>query len=65
MWPISQALVWPKTTFIGLDIVPCQTDLSPLVECEKRARSTSEGMAHGEGMWEDLARRISWDRADL
>ena len=51
LWPISQCVEWPNTAFIGLDVVPCQTDLSILAEAERSARSTSQGLAPGRGVW--------------
>ncbi|TYJ57213.1 hypothetical protein B9479_002128 [Cryptococcus floricola] len=65
LWPISQALVWPDSTIVGLDIVPCQTDLSLLAQAEKNARSTSDGSAAGEGMWESIQRRVKWEQVDF
>lgn len=35
------------------------------MESEARARSTSESVAQGEGMWEGVARRITWAQANL
>lgn len=65
LWPISQALVWPETRFIGLDIVPCQVDLDALVRAERNARSTSAQTAHGEGAWASVQRRVHWERGSL
>jgi hypothetical protein len=42
-----------------------QTDLGVLAAAERKARSTSDGIAPGEGMWESVQRRITWDRANL
>ncbi|WVQ78309.1 hypothetical protein IAT38_000394 [Cryptococcus sp. DSM 104549] len=64
-WPISQALEWPQASFVGLDLVPCQTDLSLLAEAERTARSTSQGVITGEGLWESVAKRITWQRANF
>ncbi|ODO03327.1 hypothetical protein L198_02172 [Cryptococcus wingfieldii CBS 7118] len=65
LWPISQARVWPGSTIVGLDIVPCQTNLSLLAQAEKNARSTSDGSAAGEGMWESIQRRVKWEQVDF
>lgn len=66
LWPISQAILWPQTRFVGLDIVPVQVDLSALAAAEQTARSTSSGPASsGEGLWTGIERRVTWDRANL
>ncbi|WVW83046.1 hypothetical protein I302_105063 [Kwoniella bestiolae CBS 10118] len=65
-WPISMALQYPNTTFVGLDLVPCQIDLSLLAEAEKRARSTRSGTsAEGMGMWESVEKRVQWQRGNI
>ncbi|EIW69448.1 hypothetical protein TREMEDRAFT_62314 [Tremella mesenterica DSM 1558] len=65
LWPISQALIWSNTTFVGLDMVPCQIDLSLLAQAERSARSTTSGIVEGEGMWSSIEKRITWDRANF
>ncbi|WVQ70042.1 uncharacterized protein L199_008266 [Kwoniella botswanensis] len=65
-WPISMALRYPDTNFVGLDLVPCQIDLSLLAEAEKRARSTKAGTsAEGIGMWESVEKRVKWQRGNF
>ncbi|WVF72193.1 hypothetical protein IAT40_007005 [Kwoniella sp. CBS 6097] len=64
-WPISMALLWPQTTFIGMDLVPCQVDLSLLASAERTARSASDGKATGIGMWESVEERITWQRGNF
>lgn len=64
-WPVSMALQWPNATIVGLDAVPCQTNLLSLVELEKRARSTSDDVFQEEGRWASVARRVKWDQANL
>ncbi|WVQ98770.1 hypothetical protein IAU59_005901 [Kwoniella sp. CBS 9459] len=64
-WPISMALQWPQTTFIGMDLVPCQVDLSLLASAERTARSTSDGKAKGFGLWESVEQRITWQRGNF
>lgn len=65
LWPISQALLWRNTQFVGLDAVPCQLDLGALSRAENMARSTSEGAPKEEGLWEGVEKRITWDQANL
>ncbi|KAL7424070.1 hypothetical protein Q5752_001655 [Cryptotrichosporon argae] len=64
-WPISQALVWPDTQFIGIDLVPCQTDLAVLAAAERNARSTTGGTATGPGVWGSVEKRITFKRANF
>nr|XP_018263819.1 uncharacterized protein I303_03692 [Kwoniella dejecticola CBS 10117]OBR85977.1 hypothetical protein I303_03692 [Kwoniella dejecticola CBS 10117] len=65
-WPISMALEYPNTTFVGLDLVPCQTDLTVLADAERRARSTKAGQPpQGMGLWENLEKRVKWQRGNL
>ena len=52
-------------TFVGLDLVPCQTDLSLLAAAERSARSTSQGLAAGQGIWERLEEKVTWEQGDL
>ncbi|OCF41311.1 hypothetical protein I317_04882 [Kwoniella heveanensis CBS 569] len=64
-WPVSMALQWPQSTFIGMDLVPCQVDLSLLASAERTARSTSDGQAKGLGVWESVEQRITWQRGNF
>ncbi|WRT67184.1 uncharacterized protein IL334_004150 [Kwoniella shivajii] len=65
-WPISMALQYPTTTFVGLDLAPCQIDLSLLADAERRARSTRGGeMAEKMGIWESVDKRITWQKGDF
>ena len=64
LWPTSQSVEWPNTTFIGLDLVPCQTNLSILAEAERAARSTSRGPAPASA-WERIEERVTWETGDL
>ncbi|WWC90002.1 uncharacterized protein L201_004932 [Kwoniella dendrophila CBS 6074] len=65
-WPISMALEYPNTAFVGLDSVPCQIDLSVLADAERRCRSSKNGeRPPGMGMWENLERRTQWQRGDF
>ncbi|ORY27168.1 S-adenosyl-L-methionine-dependent methyltransferase [Naematelia encephala] len=63
LWPISQALIWPQTTFVGLDPVPCQVDLTSLAWAERKGRCAS--VRRGQGIWEGVEKRIAWERANF
>lgn len=68
LWPVAQALAWPDASFTGLDIVPCQVDLSALAAAADRLSTalvtSPEVEADSLVDWRSVASRIKWDTAD-
>jgi uncharacterized membrane protein len=65
-WPITMAQRWPRSTFVGLDVVPVQIDLSTLARQQAASRRREEEDTRRPQVdYVDIEGRVRWQLGNL